>query len=112
MDPNQVFIEQHLAYLLPFIFIFGLFMIAVIVFPLWRICGRAGFSPWLCLLVFVPFGAIILLYVLAFARWNVVPAPQVGALYPPYPPPPGYPPTTYTPVPAQAPPPVNPYPPN
>jgi hypothetical protein len=107
MDVNNI--DPHLAYLLPFAFLFGLVMAALVIYPLWRICGKAGFSPWLCLLIFIPFGALILLYVLAFARWRVVPAPMLGAGYPPYPQQPGYPVAVYPPA---APPaaPVDPYP--
>jgi hypothetical protein len=79
--------------------VFGLVclvVVAVIVVPLWFICKKAGFSPWLSLLFFVPFGGVILLYVLAFAEWKVVPLqqlvplqaayPQQTPLPPPYPP--------------------------
>jgi hypothetical protein len=67
--------------------------IGIVIVPLWFVCKKAGFSPWLSLLVIVPFGGLILLYVLAFAEWKVVPAPQqVWAPQPPYPPPPPYPP--------------------
>jgi hypothetical protein len=60
---------------------------AIIMVPFWFICKKAGFSPWLSLLNLIPVGGLILLYVLAFADWNVVPAPQ-AALQPPYQPPP------------------------
>lgn len=109
MDVHNLPIDPHLAYLLPFAFLFGLVMAALVIIPLWRICGKAGFSPWLCLLIFIPFGGLILLYVLAFARWRVVPDPMLGAGYPPYPPPANYP---IVPSPPAAPPagPGNPYP--
>lgn len=46
--------------------------------PFWFICKKAGFSPLLSLLNFVPFGlgTLILVYVLAFAEWHVKPVPQ------------------------------------
>lgn len=103
MDPNSLGIDPHLAYLMPFFGIFVLIAIAVVLVPLWQICKKAGFTPWLSLLVFVPFGGLILLYVLAFARWKVTPLPQYGA-YPPAVYPPAYPPA--------APPPANPADPN
>ena len=69
--------------------IFGLIAIVVVIIPFWFICRKAGMSPWLSLLWFVPFGGLILCYVLAFADWNVVPAPQTGYVPPaPYSPPP------------------------
>ena len=46
--------------------------------PFWFICKKAGFSPLLSLLNFVPFGlgTLVLLYFLAFAEWKVKPALQ------------------------------------
>ena len=41
-------------------------------YPAWRILGRAGFSSWLALLVFLPgLGFLILAVMLAFVRWPV-----------------------------------------
>ena len=42
--------------------------------------------PWLSLLNIIPLGNLILIYVLAFADWKVMPAPQAMAAQPPYPP--------------------------
>jgi hypothetical protein len=67
----------------------GAVFILLILIPTWFICKKAGFSPWLSLLVFVPMGGLVLLYVLAFAEWKVVPAAQtayVQPVPPPYPP--------------------------
>jgi len=62
--------------------------IAVVMIPCWFILKKAGFSPWLSMLCLIPsLGTLVLLYVLAFAEWKVVPAPQ-AAFPPPYPPPP------------------------
>ena len=72
--------------IMPILFILGL---AIVIVPFWFICKKAGFSPWLSLLNIVPLGGVILWYVLAFADWKVIPAPQPGwAPRPPYPPPP------------------------
>jgi hypothetical protein len=60
---------------------------AIIIVPFWFICKKAGFSPWLSLLNLIPIGGLILMYVLAFADWNVVPVSQ-AILQPPYQPPP------------------------
>lgn len=71
--------------------ILGIYMIifvvflAVIIIPFWFILKKAGFSSWLSLINIVPFGTLILLYILAFAEWKVVPAPQV-MWQPPLPP--------------------------
>ncbi len=51
------------------------FIIAVVlvIIPFWFICKKAGFTPWLALLNLIPFGSLILLYVLAFAEWKTTP---------------------------------------
>ncbi len=61
--------------------------LAIVILPFWFICKKAGFSPWLSLLNIVPFGNIVLIYVLAFADWKVMPITQMQVGYP-YPPPP------------------------
>ena len=77
--------------IMPFFIIIGL---VIVILPLWFICKKAGFSPWLSLIALFPgFGSLILLYVLAFADWKVVPfAPPAYAPPSPYPPQPPYPP--------------------
>lgn len=78
--------------LIPIIMVIG---IAIVMIPCWFILKKAGFSPWLSLLCLIPsLGTLVLLYVLAFAEWKVIPAPMAG-YPPPYPPPP--PPPPYTP---------------
>jgi heme/copper-type cytochrome/quinol oxidase subunit 2 len=66
-----------------------LFVIAIVMVPCWFILKKAGFTPWLSLLCIVPsLGTLVLLYLLAFAEWKVVPFPQQGWMPPPpYPPP-------------------------
>jgi len=89
---------QHMALamfaILPIIILVGL---AIVIVPFWFICKKAGFSPWLSLLLIVPLGNLVLYYLLAFAEWKVVPVAQLGwPQQPPYPPLPPYtpPPTT------------------
>jgi hypothetical protein len=92
MDEHQI---PHQAFLmLPFFFTTIAVMSIVLVIPYWQIFKKAGFSPWLALLMLVPVANIIILYVVAFSPWRVVPVPTVyPATYPPsYPPIP--PPTT------------------
>jgi hypothetical protein len=69
---------------------------AIVIVPFWFICKKAGFSPWLSLLNLVPLGGIILMYVLAFADWNVAPVaqPEWQPIQPPYPPQPPLPPVS------------------
>ena len=88
-QPSQAQI-QHIvvAFLavLPFLILIGL---AVVIIPAWFICKKAGFSPWLSFLCLIPtVGLLVLLYVLAFADWKVMPAPQMAYMppVPPYPP--------------------------
>ncbi len=91
--PDQAQIQRMvlaMMTILPILMIVGL---AIVLIPTWFICKKAGFSPWLSLLVIVPFGGMILMYVLAFADWKVMPVPQAGWTPPtPYPPQPPYPP--------------------
>jgi flagellar basal body-associated protein FliL len=70
-----------MAAIIPIMIIVVLIFVAIIILPFWFICKKAGFSPWLSLLNVVPLGGLILMYVLAFAEWKVVPVPQ--AVYPP-----------------------------
>ena len=68
--------------------VIGVVAMAIIVIPFWFICKKAGMSPWLSLLWFIPMGGLVLCYVLAFADWKVVPAPQMAYAQPvpPFPP--------------------------
>ncbi len=61
-------------------------IVAIVLLPLWFICKKARFSPWLSLLIIVPFGGLVLLYVLAFSDWKVVPLSQAAIQPPGYPP--------------------------
>jgi hypothetical protein len=78
---------HSLIYLMFFGF-FGVMVSIIVLIPYWFIFKKAGFSPFLGLLMVLPFINIVLLYVLAFARWNVVPATMVYPAPPvPYRPP-------------------------
>ena len=63
-----------------------LFVIGAVLFiiPLWFIWKKAGFSPWLSILSIIPAVNLIMLYVLAFSQWKVVPVnqPLAQATYP------------------------------
>jgi hypothetical protein len=39
---------------------------AIIVVPFWRLLPRFGIPNWVALAALIPFGAIVLLYVMAF----------------------------------------------
>jgi hypothetical protein len=76
--------------MVPILMLVGIIFLAIVIIPFWFICKKAGFSPWLSLLNVVPMGNLVLIYVLAFAQWKVVPVPEMG-YPPPYPPQPPYP---------------------
>lgn len=83
-DPEQVQkMAMAIMAVMPLFILIGL---AIVIVPMWFICKKAGFSPWLSLLNIVPLGGLVLLYVLAFSEWKVVPAPPQG--WPQIPPPP------------------------
>ena len=108
MYQTHVGLDPHFIALLPFFLFFGIVGTIIAVIPYWMIFKKAGFSPWLSLLFFVPVANIIVLYVVAFSRWNVVPVAQFNGGYPP-PYPPSYPPPVQR---SAVPPPTSPLPPN
>jgi len=55
--------------------LFAIIANIILVVPFWFIFKKAGFSPWLSILMFVPLANIIILYVVAFSQWRVVPVP-------------------------------------
>ncbi len=59
----------------PFMLAFVLIGLVIYLVPMWMIFKKAGFAPALSLLMVVPLVNIVMLYVLAFAPWKVVPAP-------------------------------------
>jgi hypothetical protein len=67
--------------LIPILIVVGL---ALVIVPFWFILKKAGFSPWLSLINIIPLGTLVLLYVVAFAEWSVIPAVPAG--WPPQPP--------------------------
>ena len=92
-EPDPAMVQHAAMAMLAIIPILILVALAAVLPPYWMIFKKAGFSPWLCLLMILPLVNIITLWVIAFSTWKVVPAPQVGwQPQPPYPPPPQYPP--------------------
>jgi hypothetical protein len=91
--PDPATIQRMMLAMIPIFLLMFLVVLAIIIVPFWFICKKAGFSPWLSLLNVIPFGNLILIYVIAFSDWKVMPVPQ--AYYPPqapYPPQPPLPP--------------------
>jgi uncharacterized membrane protein YhaH (DUF805 family) len=87
--PDTEMIRRIFMTIVPIMLVLYLVAVAVLMIPCWMILKKAGFSPWLALLCIIPsLGTLVLLYVLAFAQWKVVPAPQAAGWPPPVPPPP------------------------
>jgi hypothetical protein len=74
-------IDPHSLHML--IAMMTIFLIPTLVFlvitmiPYWFIWKKAGFSPWLSLLLLIPLLNLVMLYVLAFSDWKVVPVAQL-----------------------------------
>ncbi len=47
-----------------------LVMLILTILPFWKIFSKAGFSPWLSLLMPIPLINFLVLYYVAFARWR------------------------------------------
>ena len=45
-------------------------------FPIGRILSRMGYSVWWLLVFFVPFGPVVGLWLIAFAKWPITDAHQ------------------------------------
>ena len=83
-SPSSSVAPQAMLALIPIFMIIGIVAVVIILIPFWFICKKAGFSPWLSLLNFIPLGNLVLLYILAFAEWKTVPkAPAVPPAGPP-----------------------------
>jgi hypothetical protein len=102
MDPQQS--QQQAMHimmtLIPIFMIVGLAFAAFFVFLFWRIFTKAGLAGPLALLVLIPgIGHLVILCILAFADWKVVPIAETASPYlpPVYPPPPPPPPAYQTP---------------
>jgi hypothetical protein len=47
------------------------------VVPFWRIAKRAGFKPALAFLAIIPGGILVLIWIIAFARWPAFPKGEI-----------------------------------
>ena len=79
VDPHTM---HMLMGMMSIFFVFGLIMIVIMLIPYWFIWKKAGFSPWLSILMLLPLINIVMLYVLAFVEWKVVPVAQVAVIPP------------------------------
>ena len=85
MDPQQQQAMHAAMAMLAIMPIFILIGVVIVIIPMWFIWKKAGFSPWLSLLTVLPFINLIMLYVLAFTEWKVVPVAQPMYQPPQYP---------------------------
>jgi hypothetical protein len=68
-------------------FIIVLACLAFVIFLFWRIFSKAGMSGPMAFLLLIPgIGGLLVLCILAFGEWKVVPASSVIAVQPNYPP--------------------------
>lgn len=100
MDPQQQAQIQQMSHLfavmMPMVMLFGIVVIAIYLVPLWKICTKAGLAGPLSLIALIPgIGTLIVLYIVAFSKWHVVPTASLSTM--PYPPQ-AYPPTPYPPA--------------
>ena len=73
--------------------LFVLACFAFVIFLLWRIFSKAGYSGAMAFLILIPgVGALIALCILAFGQWKVVPVTSLVQVQP------GYPPASYPPT--------------
>ena len=80
--PDPAHVQQMVSMFFPMMMLVGLLGSALIVIPFWVIFRKAGLGAPLSLLMLVPGVGIVMLYVLAFSRWKVIPAPEYAAGYP------------------------------
>lgn len=81
IDPHTMHMLTAMMAILPIFILVG---IVIMLIPYWMIFKKAGFSPWLSILMFVPLVNFIMLYVLAFSEWKVVPVAQTAPYIPPH----------------------------
>lgn len=79
LNPNQLHALEAMLVFMPLII---LVFAAIMLIPYWMIWKKAGFSPWFSLLMFVPMVNFVMLYVLAFSEWKVVPIAQPAQQFP------------------------------
>ena len=78
MNPDANQMHGIIAAIIGFYMVFFVIAMAAIILPFWFILKKAGFPPLLSLINIVPLGTLILLYIVAFGEWKVIPAPQAA----------------------------------
>jgi hypothetical protein len=80
IDPHTMHMLTAMMAILPVLILIGALLW---ILPFWFIFKKAGFSPWLSLLLFVPLVNLVMIYILAFSEWKVVPVAQASPYIPP-----------------------------
>jgi hypothetical protein len=80
MDPHMLHMMMGMMSVFGIFFAIGML---IYIIPFWFIFKKAGFSPVLSLLLIIPLVNIVMLYVLAFSEWKVVPVAQAAPYVPP-----------------------------
>ena len=63
-----------IAGILSIVLVFVAIVAALVLWPTIRILKRLGLSPWMSLLLIVPIGNLLLLWIVAYSDWNNVKA--------------------------------------
>ena len=61
-----------IAGLFSIVLVFVAIVAALVLWPTIRILKRLGLSPWMSLLLIVPIGNLLLLWIVAYSDWNNV----------------------------------------
>jgi len=69
---GELLTPWHLILILPTMALFGAFVII----PYWMIFKKAGFSPWLALLMVIPMVKLVVIWAIAFTDWELAPKTQ------------------------------------
>jgi len=80
MDPHMLHMMMGMMSVFGIFFLIGML---IYIIPFWFIFKKAGFSPVLSLLLIIPLVNLVMLYVLAFSEWKVVPVAQAAPYVPP-----------------------------
>ena len=71
-DIVQVDQGAAIAAIISAVFVFILIGAALVFWPTIRILKRLGLSPWMSLLLIVPIGNLLLLWIVAYSDWGNV----------------------------------------
>ncbi|MFY9746448.1 MAG: hypothetical protein WA891_19755 [Acidobacteriaceae bacterium] len=80
IDPHTMHMLTAMMAIMPIFILIGALLW---ILPFWFIFKKAGFSPWLSLLLFLPLVNLVMIYILAFSEWKVVPVTQAAPYIPP-----------------------------